>query len=46
MEPRKPLPPPTKPPNSNGCLIAVLICLVLLLIGWSMCGGGYEVSQQ
>lgn len=38
MELRKPLPPPGEAPKSNGCLIAVLIGLVLLLIGWSMCG--------
>jgi len=41
METRKPLPTPNEPPKSNGCLIAALIGLVLLLIGWSMCGGGY-----
>ena len=40
MELRKPL-PPDEPPKSNGCLIAVLIGLVLLLIGWSMCGQSY-----
>lgn len=41
MELPKPLPPPDEPPKLNGCLIAVLIGLVLLLIGWSMCGRGY-----
>ena len=39
MELLKPLPPPSnEPPNSNGCLIVVFVGLVLLLIGWSMCG--------
>jgi len=42
MEPLKPLDtPPHKQPKGNGCLILVLIGLVLLLIGWSMCGGSY-----
>ena len=38
MELRKPLPPPNEPPQSNGCLIVALLGLVILLIGWSMCG--------
>ena len=41
METLKPLPSSNEPPKTNGCLIAVLIGLVLLLIGWSMCGGSY-----
>lgn len=42
MEPLKPLDtPPDKQSKGNGCLILVLIGLVLLLIGWSMCGGSY-----
>jgi hypothetical protein len=43
MELRKSLPPPNEPPKSNGCLIAVLIGLVLLLIGWGMCSGALGV---
>ena len=41
METLKPLLPPNEPPKSNGCLIIVLIGLVILLIGWSMCGSMY-----
>ena len=44
MEPLKPTTnPPSEPPKSNGCLIAVLIGLVLLLIGWGMCSGALGV---
>lgn len=41
MEPRKQAGLPPEDPQTNGCLFVVLIGLVLLLIGWSMCGGGY-----
>ncbi len=32
---------PDNEPKMSGCLVVVLIGLVLLLIGWSMCGGDY-----
>ena len=43
MEPFKPTSTPPDAPKPNGCLIAVLIGLVLLLIGWGMCSGALGV---
>lgn len=30
--------PPQEQPKMNGCLVILLVGLVILLIGWSMCG--------
>ena len=43
MEPSKPTNTPPGDSKPNGCLIAVLIGLVLLLIGLGICSGALGV---